>query len=109
VDAENGEPLASAVTASGDEKPGRMSTDLFRPREGRDLVWHNMTVSFSVKAKQGGGSRKIVDGVWGRVPAKQVTAIMGPSGRNVLKLIFDQCMYLILVVSVVAPVERLRF
>lgn len=54
--------------------------DPLRPREGRDLVWKdvNMTLHFKAETE----SKRLLDGVWGEVPKRQVTAIMGPSGSG---------------------------
>lgn len=56
--------------------------DPMRPREGRDLIWRNVNMTLTSKKKNGEPEKKILDSVWGDVPAKQVTAIMGPSGTS---------------------------
>jgi len=73
------------------------AADLFQPREGRDLIWKDLSVTLSAtaaatknknkKSDDAAAStkdvdKKILDSVWGEVPAKQVTAIMGPSGSG---------------------------
>ena len=37
------------------------------------------------KGEKGGDDRKLLDNVWGEVPEKQTTAIMGPSGAGKVK------------------------
>lgn len=58
--------------------------DPLRPREGRDLMWRNVNMTLSSSSGRGKKSnepdKKILDNVWGDVPSKQMTAIMGPSG-----------------------------
>jgi hypothetical protein len=49
--------------------------DPLRPREGRDLMWAN--VNMTLVGHGDSKDKKILDGVWGDVPTKQVTAIMG--------------------------------
>ena len=54
--------------------------DPFLPREGRDLVWKD--VNMALVAHGNVPEKKILDDVWGEVPKRQVTAIMGPSGSG---------------------------
>lgn len=51
--------------------------DPFAPREGRELLWKNMTIELVQDDK-----KKILDHVWGQVPPRQITAILGPSGSG---------------------------
>jgi ABC-type multidrug transport system ATPase subunit len=53
--------------------------DPFLLREGRDLVWSNVNVTVTGKKIL---DRKILHNVWGEVPQRQTTAIMGPSGSG---------------------------
>jgi hypothetical protein len=56
--------------------------DPLRPREGRDLMWRNVNMILtSGKKNSNEPDKKLLDNVWGDVPSKQVTAIMGPSGE----------------------------
>lgn len=55
-----------------------MRADPFAVREGKTLTWREVNMRVSTKKKQ--PDLKILDGVWGEVPSKQTTAIMGPSG-----------------------------
>jgi ABC-type multidrug transport system fused ATPase/permease subunit len=54
--------------------------DPLRPRDGRDLVWKDVNMTLDFKGEK--ESKKLLDGVWGEVPKRQVTAIMGPSGSG---------------------------
>lgn len=53
-----------------------IKSDPFAEREGKTLTWSN--VNMTLASKDGKADRKLLDGVWGEVPAKQTTAIMGP-------------------------------
>lgn len=59
--------------------------DPFMPREGRDLVWKD--VSMTLSAKGDNPERKLLDNAWGEVPKRHVTAIMGPSGAGKTSLL----------------------
>lgn len=60
------------------ELPSKVpAVNLFEVREARTLEWSNINVSV-VKARGVNNKKKILDGVWGQVPAGQVTAILGP-------------------------------
>ena len=50
---------------------------LFDRRECRDLVWKDTTVTLAATGKDR-KDKKILDCVSGEVPAKNVTAILGP-------------------------------
>ena len=91
------------------------AADLFQPREGRDLTWSNLNVTLlgaptsnkcscckeaeqepdnvsinnnnNNNHKTAEADRKLLDGAWGEVPAKQVTGIMGPSGSGAYSFI----------------------
>ena len=58
--------------------------DLFQHREGRDLIWKDLSVTLAPAGKKDDKhvDKKILDGAWGEVPAGQVTAILGPSGSG---------------------------
>ncbi|GAX27856.1 ATP-binding cassette, subfamily G (WHITE), member 2 [Fistulifera solaris] len=60
-------------------------TDPFSPREGRTLVWKN--INMTLKGQKDEPDRKLLDDVWGEVPAKETTAIMGPSGAGKTSLL----------------------
>ena len=57
-------------------------TDPFAPREGKTLVWRNVNMRLSGGGGKGEQDRLLLDNVWGEVPAKETTAIMGPSGAG---------------------------
>ena len=61
--------------------------DPLRPREGRDLLWRNVNMTLPGKGET--KDKKLLDGVWGDVPTKHVTAIMGPSGSGKVSLESD--------------------
>jgi ABC-type multidrug transport system fused ATPase/permease subunit len=56
------------------------STDPFAPREGKTLVWRNVNMKLAASDKK--KERLLLDNVWGEVPARETTAIMGPSGAG---------------------------
>ena len=56
------------------------STDPFAPREGKTLTWRNVNMKLAASGKD--KERILLDNVWGEVPAKETTAIMGPSGAG---------------------------
>jgi ABC-type multidrug transport system ATPase subunit len=58
------------------------STDPFAAREGKTLVWRNVDMKLAASSKE--KERIILDKVWGEVPVKETTAIMGPSGAGTL-------------------------
>ena len=55
-------------------------SDPFAPREGKTLTWKNVNMVLSGKGDE--PDRKLLDNVWGEVPAQQTTALMGPSGAG---------------------------
>jgi ABC-type multidrug transport system ATPase subunit len=59
--------------------------DPFYPREGKTLTWSN--VNMKVAGKKGNDGRELLKGVWGEVPQKEITAIMGPSGAGKTSLL----------------------
>ena len=56
----------------------KASTDPFEKRVGKTLMWRNVNMTLNTKK----GPRKLIDNVWGEVPAGETTAIMGPSGAG---------------------------
>ncbi len=54
--------------------------DPFAQRDGKTLTWRNINMTLSGTKKE--KDRKLLDGVWGEVPAKELSAIMGPSGSG---------------------------
>jgi ABC-type glutathione transport system ATPase component len=52
--------------------------DPFHPREGKTLSWTNVNMTLRGNKKK--GDKKILNDVWGEVPKREITAIMGPSG-----------------------------
>jgi len=59
--------------------------DPFYPRTGKTLTWNN--VNMTVLGKGKAENKSILSDVWGEVPAKQTTAIMGPSGAGKTSLL----------------------
>mmetsp|Transcript_5873 Transcript_5873/g.17543 ORF Transcript_5873/g.17543 Transcript_5873/m.17543 type:complete len:627 (-) Transcript_5873:62-1942(-) len=59
--------------------------DPFAERAGKTLTWTG--IDMTLKGKDGDSDRKLLDNVWGEVPAKQTTAIMGPSGAGKTSLL----------------------
>eukprot|EP00592_Proboscia_alata_P011971 CAMPEP_0194383636 /NCGR_PEP_ID=MMETSP0174-20130528/68548_1 /TAXON_ID=216777 /ORGANISM="Proboscia alata, Strain PI-D3" /LENGTH=577 /DNA_ID=CAMNT_0039170025 /DNA_START=55 /DNA_END=1785 /DNA_ORIENTATION=+ len=75
-DVENPDPLMS----------NRLSKDdPFAERESKPLTWTN--VKMTVSASKNNPERVILSDVYGEVPPKQVTAIMGPSGAGKTSLL----------------------
>lgn len=58
----------------------------FKPREGQTLVWRNVDMILSGKGKKQ-PNRKLLDNVWGEIPAKQTTVILGSSGAGKTSLL----------------------
>lgn len=61
-------------------------SDPFAPREGKTLTWKNVDMVLGAKGDE--PERKLLDNVWGEVPAKQTTALMGPSGAGKFASLF---------------------
>jgi ABC-type multidrug transport system ATPase subunit/ABC-type multidrug transport system permease subunit len=59
--------------------------DPFAPREGKTLTWTNIHMTLAGKGEE--SERKLLDNVWGEVPEKQTTAVMGPSGAGKTSLL----------------------
>ena len=59
---------------------GLLSVDPFAPRKGKTLTWKN--VNMTLNGTKNTEPRKLVDDVFGSVPERQTTAIMGPSGAG---------------------------
>ena len=55
------------------------SEDPFATREGKTLLWRDINMVLAGK-KDGEKDRYLLEGVWGEVPQRKTTAIMGPSG-----------------------------
>jgi len=60
--------------------------DPFAAREGKTLTWKNVDMILAAKDKDE-PDRKLLDDVWGEVPMRQTTAIMGPSGAGKTSLL----------------------
>jgi len=60
-------------------------TDPFAPREGKALVWRDTNMTLAAKGKE--PERKLLQDVWGEVPVRETTAIMGPSGAGKTSLL----------------------
>lgn len=68
-----------------DSLPLQMSTldrhdDPFAPREGKTLTWKNVNMTLAGKGDE--PDRQLLSDVWGEVPDRETTAIMGPSGAG---------------------------
>eukprot|EP00543_Licmophora_paradoxa_P003728 CAMPEP_0202456442 /NCGR_PEP_ID=MMETSP1360-20130828/13682_1 /ASSEMBLY_ACC=CAM_ASM_000848 /TAXON_ID=515479 /ORGANISM="Licmophora paradoxa, Strain CCMP2313" /LENGTH=602 /DNA_ID=CAMNT_0049076239 /DNA_START=87 /DNA_END=1892 /DNA_ORIENTATION=- len=57
----------------------------FAPRAGKTLTWRDVNMTLASKGDK--PERKLLDTVWGEVPGKQTTAIMGPSGAGKTSLL----------------------
>jgi len=85
-------------------------SDPFAPREGKTLTWKNVNMILQAASNNNNNNntkaagvdpndnnnndttdpatpRKLLDNVWGEVPAKQTTALMGPSGAGKTSLL----------------------
>jgi hypothetical protein len=51
--------------------------DPFATREGKTLVWRDIQMTLAAKGDE--PERKLLQDVWGEVPQKETTAVMGPS------------------------------
>jgi len=60
-------------------------TDPFAPRAGKTLLWKN--VNMTLEGQGDKPARKLLDDVWGEIPQKDTTAIMGPSGAGKTSLL----------------------
>lgn len=60
--------------------------DPFARREGKTLTWKNVNMTLAGKKKDE-PDRKLLENVWGEVPEKDTTAIMGPSGAGKTSLL----------------------
>lgn len=56
------------------------SDDPFATREGKTLLWRDINMVLAAK-KEGEKDQYLLEGVWGGVPQRKTTAIMGPSGK----------------------------
>jgi ABC-type multidrug transport system fused ATPase/permease subunit len=80
------EPKLSDVELGDKSTPRRtesvleFQTDPFAPREGKALVWKNINMTLAASGKE--KERVLLDNVWGEVPARETTAVMGPSGAG---------------------------
>jgi len=90
MDAETGVPereLKASIDQLQESALDR-HTDPFAIRKGKTLVWSNVNMTLSSTGadcygrKSDEPDRKILDDVWGEVPSKETTAIMGPSGAG---------------------------
>jgi len=91
LDIENGEdPIISNSSDISDEtvdmglnKEDDLRDNPFAPRSGKELTWRNVNMTLDTKTE----SRALLDNVWGQVPKKKITAIMGPSGAGKTSLL----------------------
>mmetsp|Transcript_6264 Transcript_6264/g.17530 ORF Transcript_6264/g.17530 Transcript_6264/m.17530 type:complete len:260 (+) Transcript_6264:92-871(+) len=78
-------PVAEAElggAASGAPSP-RSRRSIFTQRAGKELEWEN--VNFTVA--KGTDEKVILSGVWGKIPAGTICALMGPSGAGKTSLL----------------------
>lgn len=59
--------------------------DPFHPREGKTLTWSNVNMTLAGNSKS--EPRALLSNVWGEVPKKEITAILGPSGAGKTSLL----------------------
>uniref|UniRef100_A0A7S2LEQ2 ABC transporter domain-containing protein n=1 Tax=Leptocylindrus danicus TaxID=163516 RepID=A0A7S2LEQ2_9STRA len=60
-----------------------MRMDPFSPREGKELAWKGVNMTLTSKE----GEKHLLTNIYGDVPKKNVTAIMGPSGAGKTSLL----------------------
>jgi ABC-type multidrug transport system ATPase subunit len=84
-DVEIGAGTDSGKNFSRNESTLDSHDDPFAPREGKTLTWRN--VNMTLAANGDDPERKLLDNVWGEVPPKQTTAVMGPSGAGKTSLL----------------------
>jgi len=91
LDIENGETSIKgseitdlSIDGNGAAMPKEGDRDNpFAPRAGKELTWRNINMTLDTKTE----SRALLDNVWGQVPKKKITAIMGPSGAGKTSLL----------------------
>lgn len=66
--------------------PKGLRDDPFAEREGKTLTWKDVNMTLTTKRK-GEKDRELLSDVWGEVPKKEITAIMGPSGAGKTSLL----------------------
>ncbi|KAL7557523.1 hypothetical protein ACA910_005277 [Epithemia clementina (nom. ined.)] len=77
--------LENNESKNGSQTKLSAHADPFAPREGKTLVWKN--VNMTLAAKGDVPERKLLDEVWGEVPKRETTAILGPSGAGKTSLL----------------------
>ena len=62
--------------------------DPFAEREGKALTWRNINMTLEAgRDAEKNPSKQLLADVWGEVPQKEITAIMGPSGAGKTSLL----------------------
>ena len=62
--------------------------DPFAEREGKALTWRNINMTLEAgRDAEKNPSKQLLTDVWGEVPQKEITAIMGPSGAGKTSLL----------------------
>eukprot|EP00540_Astrosyne_radiata_P008221 CAMPEP_0116865892 /NCGR_PEP_ID=MMETSP0418-20121206/25718_1 /TAXON_ID=1158023 /ORGANISM="Astrosyne radiata, Strain 13vi08-1A" /LENGTH=235 /DNA_ID=CAMNT_0004501451 /DNA_START=161 /DNA_END=866 /DNA_ORIENTATION=- len=79
--------------------------DPFAPRDGKTLTWKNIQMTLAAKGEE--PERKLLQDVWGEVPQKETTAIMGPSGAGKTSLLNINLLRLILAAKGEEPERKL--
>lgn len=91
LDIENGETSVKNIGLTdvsmdvddAESNKGEDRDNPFAPRAGKELTWRNINMTLDTKTE----SRALLDNVWGQVPKKKITAIMGPSGAGKTSLL----------------------
>lgn len=62
--------------------------DPFAEREGKTLTWRNINMTLEAgRNEEKNPAKQLLTDVWGEVPQKEITAIMGPSGAGKTSLL----------------------
>eukprot|EP00550_Attheya_septentrionalis_P002132 CAMPEP_0198291248 /NCGR_PEP_ID=MMETSP1449-20131203/8839_1 /TAXON_ID=420275 /ORGANISM="Attheya septentrionalis, Strain CCMP2084" /LENGTH=615 /DNA_ID=CAMNT_0043989865 /DNA_START=103 /DNA_END=1947 /DNA_ORIENTATION=- len=80
------EPATKGVRYNNQMSTIDESQNPFAVREGKTLTWKNINMTLSGDGKKT-QDRKLLSDVWGEVPKKEITAIMGPSGAGKTSLL----------------------
>jgi ABC-type lipoprotein export system ATPase subunit len=69
-------------------RSSQLADDPFAEREGKTLTWRNINMTLAEgRDAEKNPSKQLLTDVWGEVPQKEITAIMGPSGAGKTSLL----------------------